>query len=161
MVQWNCNFKGLVTWDLMLHQWVRGSTHFKQMCRHRLQVFKGHKQTISSWTLLQNTSDAVTHPIITPLQKTHNLQGTYLPSDIGHIIIGHPLISFIGIRTNPALWVSYWYISLWLNSVTYLLADDRIQQCQCQNNMQLTAVKVCHETTNPENHSPQINKAYK
>jgi len=44
--------------------------------------------------------------------KTQNLQGTYLPSDIGHIVIGHPLTSFIGIRTNPAVWVSYWYISL-------------------------------------------------
>ena len=150
MVQWKSNFKDLVTWDVTVHQLVCGPTHFKGMRCHRCQVFKVHKQMISSWTLLQNTSNhspsnAVSHPIITPEQQTQNLQGTYLPSDVGHIIIGHPLISFIGIRTNPALWVSYWYIALWLDSMTYLQADDRTKQCQCQHSTQLTTVKVCHE----------------
>ena len=109
---------------------VCGSTHFRGMCCYHCQVFKVHKQMSSSWTLLQNTSNhspsnPVSHPIIAPLQKTQNLQGTYLPSDIGHIIIGHPLFSFIGIWTNPAVWVSYWHISLWLDSMTNLQADDR------------------------------------
>jgi hypothetical protein len=43
--------------------------------------------------------------------NTLKLHDTYLPSDIGHIVVRHPLISFIGIWTNPAFWVSYWCIS--------------------------------------------------
>lgn len=170
MVQWNSTYKGLVFWDVMLHQRVRGSTHFKWMCCNCFQVFEVHKKMISSWTLLQNISNhshsnAVSHPVITPLQKTQNVDGTYLPSDIGHIIVGHPLISFIGIWTNPALWVSYWHISLWLNSVTYLQEDDTTwrESMSTQHatfNRESVSWNENNKTINLENHSPQINKEY-